>query len=196
MEPFSAIEKTRFDNEDVITSATVSALLLDFDPGDDGEAGKSRELTLNLLDWSPNPFSRMIYTPGHVTCTGVVLSPDLHSVLLVHHRRLRRWLLPGGHVEAEDDSAGDTARREVLEETGADLQTGAPQLVGCDVHAIPGRGREPLHLHHDLIFAFRARSLSSGCSPESRAVAWRSLLQMEDLPGSIRKSVHRALARR
>src|SRR3954453_3128885 len=140
---FSVIEKTRFDNENVITPATVSALLLDFDPGDDGEAGKSRELTLNLLDWSPNPFSRLIYTPGHVTCTGVVLSPDRHSVLLVHHRRLRRWLLPGGHVEAEDESPAETAKREVLEETGAELQAVEPTLVGCDVHAIPARGREP-----------------------------------------------------
>src|SRR5688572_7116975 len=62
----------------------------------DGEAEKSRELTLSLLAWSPAPFSRNIFNPGHVTCTGVVLSPDKHHVLLVHHRRLDRWLLPGG----------------------------------------------------------------------------------------------------
>jgi 8-oxo-dGTP pyrophosphatase MutT (NUDIX family) len=186
---------TRVDNSDVITPATVSALLLDFDPECDGEAAKSRELTLNLLDWSPNPFSRGVFTPGHVTCTGVVLSPDRNSVLLVHHRRLRRWLLPGGHVEAEDDSPAETARREVMEETGAELEPVAAVLVGCDVHAIPARGREPLHLHHDLIFAFQARSLRSGCSAESRAVRWRSLLETDDLPGSIYRSVRRALAR-
>lgn len=160
----------------------------------DGEAEKSRELTLSLLSWSPSPFSRNVFTPGHVTCTGVVLSPDRHHVLLVHHRRLDRWLLPGGHVEPEDTLASDTARREVLEETGANLDPGTrPVLVGCDVHAIPSRGREPLHLHHDLIFGFQARSLEFQCSAESRAVVWRPVAQMGDLPCSIRRSVARML---
>jgi 8-oxo-dGTP pyrophosphatase MutT (NUDIX family) len=177
----------------VIASSAVTSLLLAFDPRGDGEAEKSRELTLALLDWSPDPFSRNVFTPGHLTCTGVVLSPSRDAVLLVHHRRLSRWLLPGGHVETEDNAAHDTARREVLEETGADLLDFPPRLVGCDVHPIPARGREPLHLHHDLIFSFQARSLRSGCSPESRAVVWRSVRECEDLPGSIRRSVTRAL---
>lgn len=160
----------------------------------DGEAEKSRELTLSLLAWATAPFSRNLFTPGHVTCTGVVLSPDGRHVLLVHHRRLDRWLLPGGHVESEDSAASDTARREVLEETGANLEPCVrPALVGCDVHAIPARGREPLHLHHDLIFGFRARSTGFQCSAESRAVAWRPVHQMTDLPGSIRRSVARML---
>ena len=179
-----------------MTSAVVSAILLDFEPNGDGEAAKSRELTLALLDWSPNPFSRYTFTPGHVTCTGVVLSPSLDSVLLVHHRRLGRWLLPGGHVEMEDREPAETARREVLEETGADLAAVPPQLVGCDVHPIPARGREPLHLHHDLIFAFQTRSLNSVCSPESRAVVWRPVTKTEDLPGSIQRSITRTLATR
>ena len=160
----------------------------------DGEAEKSRELTLALLSWSPAPFARNVFTPGHVTCTGVVLSPDRHHVLLVHHRRLDRWLLPGGHVEPEDLVAADTARREVIEETGANLDAAVrPALVGCDVHAIPARGREPLHLHHDLIFGFQARSLQFECSVESRAVVWRPVAQLSDLPMSIRRSVARML---
>lgn len=160
---------------------------------DDGEAVKSLELTMALLRWSPSPFSRHVFTPGHITCTGVVLSPSRDAVLLVHHRRLDRWLLPGGHVEESDRDAGDTARREVTEETEADLDSPEPLLVGCDVHPIPARGSEPLHLHHDLIFAFRARTLSVACSPESRDVLWRRITDLEDLPGSIRRSVNRAI---
>ena len=88
----------------------------------------------------------------------------------------------------------DTARREVIEETGANLDLGVhPCLVGCDVHAIPARGREPLHLHHDLIFGFQARSLDFQCSAESRAVVWRPVGHMSDLPTSIRRSVARML---
>ena len=176
----------------------VARLLRDFSPNGDGEAAKSCELTVALLEWSPSPFSRDLFTPGHVTCTGVVLSPRQKRVLLVHHRRLDRWLLPGGHVESGDATAGDTAKREVLEETGAQLSVEPPRLVGVDVHPIPSNGREPLHLHHDLIFAFQAESKMCQCSPESRDVAWCSLDEFDAfaVPGSIRRSVLRAIKRR
>jgi 8-oxo-dGTP pyrophosphatase MutT (NUDIX family) len=176
----------------------VARLLREFSPNGDGEAVKSRDLTLALLQHAPDPFSRDFFTPGHVTCTGVVLSPKRKRVLLVHHGRLGRWLLPGGHVETQDTSAAATAAREVLEETGARLSKDVPRLVGVDVHPIPSNTREPLHLHHDLIFAFQAESKECQCSTESRAVAWCGLDQFEafSLPDSIRRSVFRAVKRR
>lgn len=183
------------DNGHVVTVVEVTRVIEHFDPAGDGEATKSRELTLALLDWSTEPFSRRTFTPGHVTCTGVVLDPVREAVLLVHHRRLNRWLLPGGHVEAEDEAIWHTARREVIEETGADLNGYPGLLVGVDVHPIPGRGWEPLHLHHDLIFAFHANSAAFKSSPESRAVAWCRFDEFDryKLPGSVRRSVGRAL---
>ena len=184
----------------MIQTQDVTSLLQTFDAAThgatDGETEKSRELILALLAYSPAPFSRDIYTPGHVTCTGAVLAPGGNAVLLVHHRRLDRWLLPGGHVEMLDATIGDVARREVVEETGALLAGAAPLLVGVDVHPIPPNKREPLHLHHDLIFAFRAHSEQFQVSEESRAVAWCPLDQFSryDLPASIRRSVLRALS--
>ncbi len=173
----------------------VARLLREFSPDGDGEAAKSCELTLALLELSPEPFSRDLFTPGHITCTGVVLSPKQKRVLLVHHGRLGRWLLPGGHVELDDRSAADTAAREVIEETGARLSQDPPRLVGVDVHPIPANTREPLHLHHDLIFAFQAASKVCRCSAESRDVAWCNLDEFDAfrLPGSIRRSVARAI---
>lgn len=172
----------------------VARLLREFEPEGDGEAAKSRELTLALVRWSPDPFSRSTHNPGHVTCTGVVLSPKRRRVLLVHHARLDRWLLPGGHVEPEDLSAAETARREVLEETGAELARVRPRLVGVDVHPIPGNAREPLHLHHDLIFAFQAQTKTCRCSEEVRDIVWCGLDEFDryGVPGSIRRSVIRA----
>lgn len=38
-------------------------------------------------------------------------------VLLHYHRKLAKWLPPGGHIE-DDELPDDAARREVLEETG------------------------------------------------------------------------------
>ncbi|HYP06763.1 MAG TPA: NUDIX domain-containing protein [Bryobacteraceae bacterium] len=179
----------------VLKAADVIRLLERFHPGRDGEALKSRDLTLALLAWSPNPFSRKIYTPGHVTCTGVVLSPKRKRVLVVHHNRLDRWLLPGGHCERSDPSIASVAQREVIEETGAILTDRDAPLVGVDVHPIPANHKEPMHLHHDLIFAFHAKSTKTECSLESRAVTWcdRTEYDAYDLPGPIRKAVERAL---
>jgi 8-oxo-dGTP pyrophosphatase MutT (NUDIX family) len=115
--------------------------------------------------------------------------------LLVHHRRLNRWLLPGGHVEPEDKAIWQTAQREVIEETGATLMSYPGLLVGVDVHPIPGRGSEPLHLHHDLIFGFQAASATLVPSVEVREVVWCPVTAFDryHLPGSIRRSVLRAL---
>jgi len=181
----------------MLTASDVARLLNRFSPGGDGEALKSRDLTLALLAWSPDPFSRKIYTPGHVTCTGVVLSPKKKRVLLVHHNRLDRWLLPGGHCESDDASAAAVAQREVIEETGADLASAEPSLVGIDVHPIPGNNKEPMHLHHDLIFSFQATSTSTECSFESRAVVWCEVSDFDryELPAPIRKATLRAVER-
>jgi 8-oxo-dGTP pyrophosphatase MutT (NUDIX family) len=175
--------------------AAVAALLRHFDPNDDGEAAKSKELVLALLASSPQPFSRRQFNPGHITCTGLVLSPRRDAILLVLHRRLQRWLLPGGHVEPDDPFIGEAGRREVVEETGAVLSAdSAPLLVGVDVHGIPPRRDEPFHLHHDLIFRFQAVSDTFHTSAEVREVAWcpDAAFDRYQLPGSIRRAYARA----
>ena len=89
-----------------------------------------------------------------------------------------------------------SARREALEETGVvlDASTG-PILVGLDVHGIPGRKKEPFHLHHDLIFRFRAASAVVEGSDEVRATAWCPVGRFDDylLPEPIRRAVLRSL---
>ena len=148
-----------------------------------------------LLAHSPSPFSRDQFTPGHITCSGLVLSPAGDRILLVHHRRLDRWLQPGGHVEPEDATIDAAARREVEEETGALLASGSAPLLGVDVHAIPPKRGEPLHLHHDLLFLFRALGDDVSASPECRAVAWCPPGEFDRylLPGNIRRAYRRAL---
>jgi 8-oxo-dGTP pyrophosphatase MutT (NUDIX family) len=151
---------------------------------------------LQLLEHTPAPFSRSQFTPGHITCTGIVLHPASDAFVLVHHRRLDRWLLPGGHVEPGDAEIWDTARREVIEETGAVVvPNGHPTLAGIDVHGIPPSRREPFHLHHDLIFRFRAATTSLIPTEEVRQVVWchPNDWNRYDLPMSICLSVRRAL---
>src|ERR1700678_314825 len=156
------------------------------------EEEKSRELILSLLEFTPAPFSRDQFHPGHVTCTAVVLHPAGGRVLLMHHHRHHRWLLPGGHVEGSDVTLSDTARREAIEETAVLIAEARPaSLAGMDVHAIPARKGEPFHLHHDLIFAFDAGSEEFALTDEAPEVAWCALNEFErySLPSSITRAV-------
>ena len=178
----------------MIQPPDVAALLRSFADPSDGAALKSRDLALLLLECSPTPFWRGQFTPGHITCTGLILAPDGERLLLVHHRRLDRWLLPGGHVEPEDAAIQNAARREVIEETGAQLAADPDCLLaGIDVHGIPSNHREPYHLHHDLLFHFRAVSDLCQVSEESRAVAWCAPAEFDGygLPGNLRRAYFR-----
>jgi hypothetical protein len=46
--------------------------------------------------------SRKEFDGGHVTCGAVVIDSS-GRLLLIQHKALGRWLLPGGHLEAEDN---------------------------------------------------------------------------------------------
>jgi 8-oxo-dGTP pyrophosphatase MutT (NUDIX family) len=175
------------------------ALVRAFSPSPEEE--KSRELILALLELTEAPFSRDQFHPGHITCSAVVLHPgDVHPgavrhVLLMHHHRHRRWLLPGGHVEKTDAMLSDTAKREAIEETAVRIaDSSAGTLVGMDVHGIPARKGEPFHLHHDLMFAFSANSEELAISDEAPEVAWCGLNEFAryQLPPSITRAVERA----
>ena len=165
-----------------------------FDAGADGLAVKSRELVLQLLVNTSTPFSRHQFTPGHVTCTALVVHPSERKVLFMHHHRLKRWLLPGGHVEETDVSLAATAAREACEETLVAIDAvPEPGLVGIDVHGIPGKKTEPFHLHHDLIWCFRATSEQIEITDEAPSVMWAEESDWDRLgvADSIRNSIRR-----
>jgi 8-oxo-dGTP pyrophosphatase MutT (NUDIX family) len=175
-------------------TAEALALVRAFDASPEEE--KSRELILALLELTEAPFSRDQFHPGHITCTAVVLHPNGHQFLLMHHHRHHRWLLPGGHVETTDVRLSDTARREAIEETAVAIVDSAPTLlVGMDVHGIPARKGEPFHLHHDLIFTLAANSEEFALTEEAPQVAWCGMEEFEryQLPGSITRATRRAL---
>ena len=56
----------------------------------------------------------------HFTATAFVIDSK-QRVLLLWHRRLQRWMPPGGHVD-EDETPEDAAKRECKEETNLDVE--------------------------------------------------------------------------
>ena len=162
-------------------------------PSDAREAGfveRIRALTL----YGEAAFNRENYAPGHITASAFVVSPDPSRVLLILHGKLGLWLQPGGHVEPEDASVLEAARREVLEEVGvSDLEVASEGLFDVDIHAIPGSPKAPAHEHFDVRFLFRARSLDVRAGDEVKAVRWVAD-DARELAGSD-ESVARALRR-
>lgn len=157
---------------------------------------KSIELIEMLLRHCTAPYSRHTYTPGHLTATGLVLHPNGRSMAMVFHRRLQRWLLPGGHVEAGDADVEAAAAREVLEETG--LEVGNGRIIGADVHGIPAKWKnglevEPYHLHHDVLVGFVTQQTELTLSDESLEVRWVALEEFDQyaVPSNVRRGYRR-----
>lgn len=46
---------------------------------------------------------------------------ERNKVLLVHHKKLGKWLPPGGHIE-KNEIPEDAVKREIKEETGIDIE--------------------------------------------------------------------------
>jgi len=153
---------------------------------------------LRFLQEPADPFARA-NPKGHVTASAVIGRPDGSEFLLVHHRKLARWLQPGGHTESSDASAFDAALREAREETGIsrfDTPLGRA-ILDVDVHAIPAHRREPAHSHFDIRYLLTsteaARDHAASAEDPDRPMRWVSLEGARAL--NVDPSLTRALAK-
>jgi len=134
---------------------------------------------------------------GHVTGSAWVVDHEGKHALLVHHRRLERWLQPGGHVE-DDATVLETALREAREETGLVCSPVSKDIFDIDIHCIPANARESEHLHYDIRFLLVAdRDKTPTASGESRDVRWFSWDQIHAMAcgPSIDRMVQKCRAR-
>ncbi len=114
--------------------------------------------------------------------TGIVV--DGERVLLLFHRKLQRWLPPGGHIDAPE-LPDQAAVREVFEETGLRVELVADREPQGFDHALPrpaGIQLEdiaPGHQHIDLIyFARPVAGTDIVANDESEDSGWFTLAQM------------------
>jgi 8-oxo-dGTP pyrophosphatase MutT (NUDIX family) len=134
----------------------------------DAREDRSRRTLLAYLSWLAAPFDEHA-DPTHVTGSAIVVD-EQGRVVLHRHKRLGRWLQPGGHLEpGEHPSAA--ARRETREETGLDARhpDDQPWLLHVDVHEGP-RGHVHLDLRYLLVADGRAPLVPG--ADESPDVAW------------------------
>lgn len=138
---------------------------------------------------------------GHMTASAWVLDRTHTHAAMIHHRKLDRWLQPGGHVEDGDASWWAASQREVSEEIGLTqflAQDDDSHLFDVDVHAIPARGDVPTHFHYDIRFLFVADIDATGGlalelnADEAHDCRWFSLIELANDPTlepSIRRMV-------
>ncbi len=135
---------------------------------------------------------------GHFTGSCWLVSRDGRRALLLHHRKLDRWLQPGGHADGDMDLAR-VALREASEETGLPDLSVEGGIFDIDRHRIPARGEEPAHWHHDVRYVIRAGATEHFAhNHESHAMAWREHAQIAadpTLDSSLRRMAQHWLAR-
>jgi 8-oxo-dGTP pyrophosphatase MutT (NUDIX family) len=142
-------------------------------PEDEKESADLQRMQRYALELA-EPFSRS-ELEAHFTASAILTEESGTLTCLVFHRKLERWLQPGGHFEQVDRGQMEAAAlREVGEETGcaARLVETAPVPLDVDIHAIPAHGAEPAHLHLDLRMLARAGDAMSVQPVEARALSW------------------------
>lgn len=130
--------------------------------------------------------------------TSVIVLKSLTAdaeVLLIHHKKFDRWMIPGGHIEPTENP-NEGAVREVLEETGVNANLisfihkplavrDSEWLLPPEYfyqQLIPASKKEEQHYHLDLVYVGLAveHQLVINAS-ETNGVRWASFSEIDNL---------------
>ncbi|WP_276505064.1 NUDIX hydrolase [Terrimonas pollutisoli] len=130
--------------------------------------------------------------------TSVIVFKEIKAftdVLLIHHKKFDRWMIPGGHIEPIENP-NEGAIREVIEETGIKIHLISfihqPMLVEDGEwlfppeymyqQRIPASPKEGFHFHIDLTYIGVADNYDLSLnSKETYGVMWTSISKIKDL---------------
>jgi 8-oxo-dGTP pyrophosphatase MutT (NUDIX family) len=149
----------------------------------DQEEENHRDEMIEFVSSHPHCWWKRATVAGHVTGSAWILNFHHTHALLLHHRKLDRWVQPGGHLDDTDTSPQAGAMREAREETGiSNLRFVNEALFDVDIHTIPARpahdgknDSEPAHLHYDVRYLIIAGEAAVLISEESLDAKWMPL---------------------
>ena len=162
-------------------------------PGDDA-LERDRLLLVDLLAHHEDIAYRTA-RPGHLTGSAFVVDATAERCLLLFHRKLQRWLQPGGHADGNTNLVS-VALREASEESGIEGLAIWSDPIDLDIHRVAPPA-EDAHLHLDLRFLVRApRGAQLKGNDESEAIRWvnRRDLATYDLDAGLLRMADAAFA--
>lgn len=151
--------------------------LLEKYTGIDADEEQMRQRMLKFVTQNKDCFKRELVI-GHITGSAWIVNPARTKTLMLHHRKLNRWLQPGGHSDGDPDTLA-VALREASEESGIDLRHIKPvydTIFDVDIHTIPTNKKEIEHDHFDVRFLLEIDDqLPLISNEESNEVKWLAL---------------------
>lgn len=138
----------------------------------------------SLLNNFSNCYERSLVT-GHMTASAWIIDEKGSAALLVHHKKLNRWLQSGGHADG-DEEVLTVATKEAREETGLNtLKLTEDKIFDIDIHLIPRHRNIQAHYHYDIRFLFVANLTENYVvSDESNELKWIPLDQINHYTGN------------
>lgn len=131
--------------------------------------------------------------------TSTVYIVENEQVLLIYHKKLGKWLPPGGHLH-QDELPHEGAIREAFEETGLRIEIfmqeniwmerwnacSIPRPYLCLLEEIPSFGDQPSHQHIDMIYVAKpVDGTLTHNHEETHAVKWFNLEQVRALQDDV-----------
>lgn len=130
-----------------------------------------------FLEAHKNPFTRENLI-GHFTASAWIVDPSYTQALLIFHKKLQKWLQPGGHIETDDETFSGASLREAEEEIGVTgFLLGSSTIFDVDIHPIPERHHEPAHEHFDVRYLWVLPTTDISCIDfqEVEGACWRDI---------------------
>jgi 8-oxo-dGTP pyrophosphatase MutT (NUDIX family) len=146
-------------------------------PADDPREARAKTRILDNLRRLPRPFDEEA-DPVHVTGSAVLVGR--RGTVLHLHKRMHRWMQPGGHLDPHE-APWEAALRESEEETGLALRhpSEGPRLIHVDVHQA-ARGHTHLDLRYLLLAPDEDPAPPPGESPHARWYDWDEAVDLAD----------------
>ncbi|MES2253151.1 MAG: NUDIX hydrolase [Pseudomonadota bacterium] len=112
---------------------------------------------LRFIEKNSDCFERSLEI-GHLTGSSWLLNKDESNVLLMHHRKLDKWLQLGGHADGDSDILA-VSIKEAQEESGITaIEPVVNRIFDIDIHKIPAYGDVKEHFHYDVRFLLKVVS--------------------------------------
>jgi 8-oxo-dGTP pyrophosphatase MutT (NUDIX family) len=131
-----------------------------------------KEEMLAFIQQHEDCFERSL-EKGHITGSSWLLNKTEDKALLMHHKKLDKWLSLGGHADGDSDILA-VAIKEAQEESGIEsIEPVMPTIFDIDIHKIPAYSAIPEHFHYDVRFLLKVTSDEYfKINSESKELCW------------------------